>query len=247
MVANSSMSNPVINSLQTNRWGSGTSEVATFRGIMDKAAIALLSTIIIAGLTYSMTPHDLLGPAVIFGSIASLVVVVAVCMKRSIGALGTLFYAVIEGIMVGALSKILDNRYEGLASQALVATFVVTAITLTVYRVFNIRTGAKFRKVVTIGTLSLAGLYLVNFVAALLGFNMKIMEWGGDAGMISMGVSAIAIVLAVLNLVRDFETIREIVEHRSPATMEWAAAFGLVVTLIWLYTELLRVLSYFRD
>ena len=101
-------------------------------------------------------------------------------------------------------------------------------------------------KVVTIATIALAAAYLVNFVVSLFGVRTGMIGWGPGAGMLAMLVSAVAVVLAVLNLIMDFDYIEQGVRNGAPASESWRAAFGLTVTMVWLYTELLRILSYFR-
>ena len=123
----------------------------------------------------------------------------------------------------------------------------MAAATLAAYKFFNIRVTAKFRKMVTIATMALAGVFLVNFVLALLGINTGLRAVGSGAGLLAIGVSILAVCLAVFNLVIDFDYIERGIASQAPAQESWRAAFGITVTMVWLYIEILRILSYFRD
>ena len=129
----------------------------------------------------------------------------------------------------------------------MLATFVTAAATLAAYKFFNIRVTAKFRKMVTIATLAFAGVMLVNFVLYLVGFNTGLRSVGSNAGLLAIGVSILAVCLAVFNLVMDFDYVERGIASQAPAQESWRAAFGITVTLVWLYVEILRILSYFRD
>ena len=100
---------------------------------------------------------------------------------------------------------------------------------------------------VTIATLAFAGVMLVNFVLYLVGFNTGLRSVGSNAGLLAIGVSILAVCLAVFNLVMDFDYVERGIASQAPAQESWRAAFGLTVTLVWLYVEILRILSYFRD
>jgi uncharacterized YccA/Bax inhibitor family protein len=102
------------------------------------------------------------------------------------------------------------------------------------------------RKMVIIGTISLAGVYLINFILSIFGVHTGIIEIGPGAGMFAMLFSALGVGLAVFNLLIDFESVESGVRNQAPESESWRAAFGLVVTMVWLYTELLRILSYFQ-
>jgi uncharacterized YccA/Bax inhibitor family protein len=128
-----------------------------------------------------------------------------------------------------------------------VATFFAAGATLAAYKFFNIRVTAKFQKIVIISTIAFAALMLANFIFSLItgGPGLR----GGIAGPVSplaLGISAIAIVLAVLNLVLDFDYIEKGVQMGAPARESWRGAFGLTVTMVWLYIEMLRLISYIR-
>lgn len=219
----------------------------TLDDVLVKTAITLGVVFLAAAATFMLLPMQFLTPALIGSGIVGLITVFLVAGRRNIPVGGVLFYAAVEGVFVGAFSKFFEMLYPGIVVSAVLATFCTAAATLAAYKFFNIRVTAKFRKIVTIATIAFAGVVLVNFVLALLGINTGIREIGSGAGMLAIGVSILAIVLAVLNLITDFDSVERGIAMGAPANESWRAAFGITVTMVWLYVEILRILSYFRD
>ena len=166
--------------------------------------------------------------------------------KKAVSPPLVLIYAVVEGVFVGAFSKIVSG-YVGdptIVFQAVLGTLVAFGGTLFAYKFFNIQVTDKFRKVVTIAMFSFVGLMLINFVLSLTG----VLESGGLQGFNKLGLvfSAIAVVIAVFMLILDFDFVERGVAAGLPERESWRAAFGLTVTLIWLYIEILRILAILR-
>ena len=166
--------------------------------------------------------------------------------KKAISPPLVLIYAVVEGVFVGAFSKIVSG-YVGdptIVFQAVLGTLVAFGGTLFAYKFFNIQVTDKFRKVVTIAMFSFVGLMVINFVLSLTG----VLESGGLQGFNKLGLvfSAIAVVIAVFMLILDFDFVERGVAAGLPERESWRAAFGLTVTLIWLYIEILRILAILR-
>ena len=156
-------------------------------------------------------------------------------------------YAIIEGVFIGMISKFFEGYYPGIVTQAVIGTFVAAGMTLAAYKIFNIRVTPKFRKVLFISTAAFAGAMLLNFVLYLFGIDLGLRSGvTGSVSLLAIGISALGVVLAVLNLVLDFDYIERGVEMGAPAEESWRAAFGLTVTMVWLYIEILRILSYLR-
>ena len=166
--------------------------------------------------------------------------------KKAISPPLVLIYAVVEGVFVGAFSKIVSG-YVGdptIVFQAVLGTLVAFGGTLFAYKFFNIQVTDKFRKVVTIAMFSFVGLMVINFVLSLTG----VLKSGGLQGFNTLGLvfSAIAVVIAVFMLILDFDYVERGVAAGLPERESWRAAFGLTVTLIWLYIEILRILAILR-
>lgn len=153
-------------------------------------------------------------------------------------------YAAVQGVLLGAISRIFNEAYPGIAVQAVLATLVVAGVTFAAYKITGFRVTPKFTKYVIIGTISAFALMLVNLVASFFvdgGLGLR------SGGTIAIIFSIICIGLAVVNLVVDFDVIQRSIEQGAPEKAAWLASFGLMVTLIWLYIEILRLLSYFRN
>lgn len=180
------------------------------------------------------------------GAMLGLVLSLVNSFKKIVSPALVLAFAVVEGAFVGAFSKVVSS-YVGdptIVFQAVLATIIAFAGTLAAYKFFNIQVTDKFRKVVTIAMFSFVGVMLINFVLSLTG----VFEQGGLRGFNTLGlvVSAIAVVIAVFMLIMDFDFVERGVAAGLPARESWRAAFGLTVTLVWLYIELLRILAILR-
>ncbi|MDN5763750.1 MAG: Bax inhibitor-1/YccA family protein, partial [Microlunatus sp.] len=179
--------------------------------------------------------------------IAAIGVVLLVSFRRVVSPPMVFVYAAIEGIFIGMISKVFESMYPGIVVQAVIGTFAAAGVTLAAYKFFNIRVTPKFQKVVIIATIAFAVAMLVNFVGALLGFNLGLRDGGtGPISLLAIGFSILGCVLAVLNLILDFDYIEKGVAMGAPASESWRGAFGLTVTMVWLYIEILRILSYLR-
>jgi uncharacterized YccA/Bax inhibitor family protein len=219
----------------------------TFDDVVTKTAVTLGLLAITAGLAWMLVPPSLYLPAMILSGLVGFVAVMVVSLRRLVSPPLVLAYAAIEGVFIGMISKVFEGYYPGIVVQAVVATFFAAGVTLAAYKFFNIRVTAKFQKVVVISTIAFAALMLVNFIFSLATGSGGIR--GGITGPVSplaLGISAFAIVLAVLNLVLDFDYVEKGVAMGAPARESWRAAFGLTVTMVWLYVEMLRLLSYLR-
>jgi len=173
-------------------------------------------------------------------------VVLLVSFRRKVNPAFVLAYSVIEGVFIGAISLVFEYLYPGIVLPAAFGTFVAAGVTLAAYKLLRIRVSSKFRKMVAMGTMAIAGVYLINFVLSLFGVNLGIVSITGPVHPLAMLMSVVGVGLAVFNLILDFDYIEQGVRAGAPATESWRAAFGLTVTMVWLYTELLRILSYFN-
>lgn len=160
-------------------------------------------------------------------------------------------YAAAEGLFLGGISGILESRYPGIVSQAVLGTLIVFAVVLVLFRSGKLRTSPRMNKIFFIAVLSYAAFSLVNLVLMLtnttqgeFGLRSEVTIMGIPLGMV---VGLLAVVLASYSLVMDFEAIQLGVERKVDDKFAWAGAFGLTVTLIWLYVEILRIIAIFRD
>lgn len=221
--------------------------VMTLDDVIAKTAITMLLLVVSAAATWILMPMTLVMPVALVTALVGFVTVLLVSRRAEIPVGGVLAYAVIEGIFIGAISKMFNFLYNGIVAQAVLATFVAAGATLAAYKFFNIRVTPKFRKMVLVGTAALAGVMLVNLLLSFFGVRTGLVAIGSNAGWLAIGVSVLAVGLAVFNLIIDFDTVERGIAQQAPAKESWRAAFGLTITMVWLYIEILRILSYFRD
>lgn len=225
----------------------GTEPRMTFDDVITKTAVVMGLLVISAAAAWALIPDALYLPALILSALVGFVTVLLVSFRRNVSPPLVFAYAIIEGVFIGMFSKMFESYYPGIVVQAVIATFVAAGVTLAAYKIFNIRVTPKFKKIVFLSTISFAAVMLINFVFVLISGNAGLR--GGIVGpvsLLSIGISAVAIVLAVLNLILDFDYIERGVAMGAPASESWRGAFGLTVTMVWLYIEMLRLLSYIR-
>jgi uncharacterized YccA/Bax inhibitor family protein len=219
----------------------------TFDDVVTKTALTIGVLVIAAALAWMFVPQALYFPALIGSGLIGFIVVLFVSFRRKIAPGLVLLYAAIEGIFIGMISKIFESLYDGIVVQAVIGTFAAAAVTLAAYKFFNIRVTPKFRRVVIIATIAFAVALLINFVLSLFGVNLGLRDTGtGAISLLAIAFSLLGASLAVLNLVLDFDYIEQGVAMGAPASESWRGAFGLTVTMVWLYIEILRLLSYIR-
>lgn len=149
-------------------------------------------------------------------------------------------YAIAMGTVVGAISNLYEREYDGIVLQAAAGTIGVLAVMLFLHATRIIKVTEKFRMGVVCATGAIALVYVFNLVLRLFGSEMPFLH---DTGTVGILISVAIIVVAALNLILDFDFVERAVEARAPKQVEWYAAFGLVVTLVWLYLEMLRLLA----
>ncbi len=172
------------------------------------------------------------------GLIVGLVLGLVNSFKREPSPALMLAYAGFEGLFVGGISGIFEEQWDGIVGQAVVSTLVLFAVALVAYRSGRIRVTPKFQRGMIIAISGYAVLLLVNLVSSLFGGPSI---WSGENPALALAIGAFAIGLATLSLVLDFDFIERGVRNGLPEKYAWTAAFGLIVTLVWLYIELLRL------
>jgi uncharacterized YccA/Bax inhibitor family protein len=154
-----------------------------------------------------------------------------------------LLYSVCEGVLLGAISRLFEQAYPGIVVQAIAGTVMVAAGMLVVYKIGAIRVTPRFTRVLVGATIGVFGLMIVNLIASLFTAGGLGLRSGGPIAII---FSLVCIAIAAFNLVLDFDMIERGIRQGAPQKLAWYAAFGLTVTLIWLYIEILRLLGYAR-
>ena len=183
-------------------------------------------------------------PLVIGGVIGGLVVAMVTVFKQTWAPYTTPLYAALEGLALGGISYLFEQRYPGIVAQAVFLTFGTLGALLFAYRSGIIRATENFKLGVFAATGGIAVVYLLSFVLGFFGIGVPLIHSSGTFGIL---FSLFVVVIAALNLVLDFDFIEEGAERGAPKYMEWYGAFGLLVTLVWLYLEILRLLAKLQD
>lgn len=240
-------SNPTLGEGIINRYASlATNRAMTVQGAVNKVALLLALVILGATFTWSkiMTAAETGAVPVqgwmIGGSIAGFILAIVISFKKEWAPFLSPIYAVCEGLCVGSLSAYFELMYPGLVMRAVLLTFSVMFAMLFLFKTRVIRATQRFRAIILTATIGIALAYFVTFIVGLFGVNMSFMFGGGSLGLI---ISLVVVAVAALNLILDFDFIEKGAEAGLPAYFEWYGAFGLMVTLIWLYIEILRLLA----
>ena len=215
----------------------------TLQGTATKSLLLIVLTVFSASFTWNAVASGntaILGPATIVGGLGGFIVALITVFKPKVSPYTGPIYAVLEGLLLGGISSMYNQRFQGLPLQAVALTFGVFIAFLIVYRMGLIRATERFRLGVVAATGGIMVMYLLSFVLGFFGVRMNFLH---DSSPLSIGISLVIVAVAALNLVLDFDFIERGVEQRAPKFMEWYAAFGLLVTLVWLYLEILRLLS----
>jgi uncharacterized YccA/Bax inhibitor family protein len=215
---------------------------------MDDVVVKTVTLLGITGISaiaaWNLVPDSLIGAAWIGSAIVGLVLGLIISFSRMANPALVVTYAVVEGALVGLVSKFFQNimGYQGIVLQAVVATFGVFFLMAMLYRARVIRATPKFVRGLIAVMAGLFAVMLINFVLALFGVNTGLRD-GGAVGIL---FSLVCIVVASLSFILSFNEVEEGVRMGLPQRYSWTAAFGILVSLIWLYLEVLRLLSYFQ-
>jgi uncharacterized YccA/Bax inhibitor family protein len=204
----------------------------------------LLFLLLLAGAVFGWANALAIGP-IFWGSlIASVILLIVTVVRPQVVKVTGPLYALAEGVLVGAISRIYSDIWDGIVVQAVLATLAVFVSMLFLYANRIIRVTQRMRSTIILATVGVALFYLVSIVLSLFGVDMPFV-W--DGGPISILISAVIVGIAAFNLLIDFDVIEHGIREGAPGWMSWFAAFGLMVTVVWLYLEILRLLALTRD
>ena len=225
-----------------------TTQVMTIQGTVNKTA--LMMVILLAAATFTWGKFFETGnPAavstwIMVGAFGGFVVALVTVFKKTWSPLTAPIYALLEGLFLGGLSAVFEARFPGIVIQAVALTFGTLVALLAAYRSGMIKVTENFKLGVFAATGGIALVYLATMLLGFFGIRMPFIH---DSGLFGIGFSLFVVVIAALNLVLDFDFIENGASSGAPKYMEWYAAFGLMVTLIWLYIEILRLLAKLRS
>lgn len=240
-------------------WGTGTpgapaptaTAPMTIDSVVQKTGLTLGVVIIAALATWILTPSIENGEvspsliqAVTIGSLGAFALSMVNSFKRVISPALVLVFAALEGIALGGLSKLFDASFgDSVVSGAVIGTFAAFAGTLAAYKVFDIKVGNKFRMFVMAAVFGMIGLSLMEMVLGIFGAQLGLFGFGG----LGLLTAIAGLVLGVFMLVMDFDFVEQGIRNGIPERESWRAAFAMTVSLVWIYTNLLRLLAIFSQ
>lgn len=248
--SNPALSSKTFQDLANSRYGGAldlTSRM-TLNGTVNKTGILLLCAVATAAWTWHMfmVSHDMAAVSLplLVGTFGGFIAAMVTIFKKEWAPVTAPMYALLEGLALGGLSALFDFRYPGVAIQAVGLTFGTLFVLLFLYSTHIIKVTQKFRIGVIAATGGIMVFYLAEMVLGFFGVRFATIN---GAGTIGIAFSLFVVAIAALNLVLDFDFIEQGVNYGAPKYMEWYGAFGIMVTLVWLYLEILRLLSKMRS
>ena len=222
----------------------------TLNGTVNKTGILLLLSVLTAAFAWTqsvVTGPDgtaMVAPGITIyalgGAIGGFILALVTVFKKTWSPVTAPLYALVEGFFLGTISAVYNAKFDGIVMQAVMLTFGILFALLFAYRSGLIKATENFKLGVVAATGGIALVYLASIALGFFGIKIPMIH---ESGLVGIGFSLFVVVIASLNLVLDFDFIESGVEQGAPKYMEWYGAFGLMVTLVWLYLELLRLLS----
>jgi uncharacterized YccA/Bax inhibitor family protein len=217
----------------------------TLSGTLNKTLI--LTLLVFVGGFFSWSGRigaELFMPVFIITLIVSLGIVFTLMFKPLLANILAPIYAVVEGVFLGMVSLKFNGIYDGIVTQAILLTLVIALVMNFLYRNEIIKVTEKFKAVIFGATLGIFGVYMLSMILSFFGTGIPLIH---ESGLVGIGFSLFVVTIASLNLLMDFHFIDKQVEQNMPKKMEWYGGFMLIVTLIWIYIEILRLLSKIRN
>ncbi len=222
----------------------GDTRVMTIRGTVDRTAILLAVLVATAIIPWRIAfgggdPAALM-PFLGLGLIGGFVLALVTVFKKNWAPVTAPLYAACEGLVLGGVSALYESRYQGIVIQAVGLTLGTLAVLLVAYKTRVIRATERFKTGVIAATCAIALMYMLSWVLGMFGVNIGFIH---STGLLGIGISLVIVGVAALNLILDFDLIEQASKQGAPKYMEWYGGFGILVTLVWLYLEILRLLS----
>jgi len=243
-------SNPALSSTTFSGLGrvARAEETMSIQGATNKSLLLLLCVCLTAswiwGIFFKSGNPAAVMPYVVVGAIAGFIVALVTIFKPTYAGVTAPIYALLEGVVIGGISAIAEAQFPGIVIQAVGLTFGTCLALLLAYKSRLIQATEGFKRGIVAATGGIALFYIISLVLGLFGVHIPLVFGAGPVGII---FSLIVVTIAALNLVLDFDFIEQGAREGAPKYMEWYGAFALMVTLIWLYLEILRLLAKFRS
>lgn len=244
------MSNPVLNEKMLEKERVLDSEPMTVNGSINKTFISFACLFASSLFVWNLYSSGFMDKATMFmgvGLVLGFILAMGICfnfLKSNTWSIAVPAYAVMEGFALGGISAQFEHMYPGIVIQAVGATFMALFSVLVLFRTGTIKCTEKFRSVMLNSVLAIAGIYIVAFIGSFFGLHIPQLFTSSPIG---IGFSAVVCIIASLNLIVDFDFIERGAQNMLGKSYEWYGAFGLMVTLVWLYIEILNLLAKLRD
>lgn len=241
------MANPILNNNFTQQERAIQGEPMSINGAINTTGflgLILLISAVFSWTRFAAGYTDMAMMLTTGGAIAGFVLALIIVFAARTNKYLISAYAACEGLVLGGISAIFESSMPGIVAQAVAGTFAALFAMLILYRANVIRCTEKFRSVIIIATASIAVVYLINFIGGFFGYHVPLINSSSTMG---VAVTAVIVVIAALNLIIDFDFIERGVQTMLPKEYEWYGAFGLMLTLVWLYLEILRLLAKLND
>ncbi len=213
----------------------------SLQGVINKTGVLLL--LCMGAAAFAWTHPALRGPLLLIGILGGLIACLVGTFKPATAPVAAPVYAALEGLALGAISQVFNQRYPGIVVNAMLLTFGVLGIMLMLYTTRTIRVTERLVKGVIAATAAVMLVYVVDIVLNMFGAQVPLIH---EAGPLGIGISLVIVGIAAFNLLVDFAVIEGAVGSGSPRYMEWYCGMALLVTLVWLYLEILRLLAKLR-
>src|SRR5215472_7140235 len=241
-------SNPALGQNTFRDFAGFSGDTMTVSGAVNKAGILIILCVASAAWTwnrfFATGDPSSVAPMMLVGGIGGFIPAMVTIFKKEWAGITSPLYALAEGALLGGISAMLEMKYKGIAIQAVMLTFGTLVVMLLAYRSGLIKVTDKLRLGIVAATGGIALFYLAQFILGFFGITFHAINSSSPIG---IGFSLLVVGIAALNLVLDFDLIEQGARYNAPKYMEWYSAFALMVTLVWLYFEILRLLTKFRD
>ena len=219
----------------------------TLDDVITKTAITIGVLVVVAAASWVLLPLQLGMLAAGVGALGAFITTIALAFRRKVGPVAAIAVAVFEGLFVGGITRIFEMNYPGIATQAVLGTFVAAGATLAAFKFGGFRLSGKMPRILMVALVGMVVAGLINMVLFMVGMGSPLVAGvTGPVGVLPWLFASLGVVIAVFSLVDDFQMIEEGIAMGAPATESWRAAFGLTVTMVYLYINILRILSYLR-
>ena len=235
------MPNPILNDKFSDQVSVINEAPMTVNGTIQKTFFLFLIMVLSAGYTWNLFAKNFTSEALMYGSIGGIIAfILAMVIAFTRKPFLIPIYAIAEGVFLGGYSALFEAQFPGIVFNAVSGTFLAMFSMLFLYKVKLIQCSDKFKSVIFISTITIGLIYLMGIVLSFFGYRVPGLY---DNGLLGIGISVVIVAVAALNLIIDFDFIERGAQNLIPKSYEWYGAFGLMVTLVWLYFEILRLLA----